>query len=148
MHSRWEQFPVRKAIVHWGGPWNCREFWHSFSWILSCRGMANKVSDNSNPPVLHRTCLQQVSYDCQDAGGANGVLFQVGKLRYLARICCGRQGEMPHCKKKHGAVLPPSPKRTEQDMPLLRDWRFSRFLTCRTSRRLVQKTQALIQDSV
>jgi hypothetical protein len=29
---------------------------------------------------------------------------------------------MPHCKK-YGAVFPPSPKRTEQDMPLQEDWR-------------------------
>jgi hypothetical protein len=55
---------------------------------------------------------------------------------------------MPHCKKKYGAVLPPSPKSTEEDMPLQEDWMFSRFLTHAISRELVQKAQELILDTV
>jgi hypothetical protein len=67
-----------------------------------------------------------VSYDCQDAECANGVFIQVGKLGCSARICCGRQHEIPQCKK-YGAVLLPSPKSTEQDMPLQEDSSFSQI---------------------
>jgi hypothetical protein len=54
---------------------------------------------------------------------------------------------MPHYKK-YGAVLPPSPRNTEEDMTLQEDWWFSEFLTYRISRELVQKAQELIQDKL
>jgi hypothetical protein len=40
-----------------------------------------------------------------------------------------------HTVRSMLAVSPPSPKSTEQDMPLQEDWRFSRLLTCRISKR-------------
>jgi hypothetical protein len=89
----------------------------------------------------------QVSYSSQDAERANGVLNQVWKQRCAVRICYGRQGEMPHCKK-YGAVFPPSPRSTEQDTPIQEDWRFSKFLTHTISRELVYMAQELIQDTV
>jgi hypothetical protein len=50
-----------------------------------------------------------------------------------------------HTVTSIGAVLPPSPRSTELDMPLQEDWRFSKFLTYRISRQLVQKAHELLQ---
>jgi hypothetical protein len=73
--------------------------------------------------------------------------LKVEKLRCSARICCGRWGDMSHCKK-YVAVLPPSPKSTQQDMPLQGNCIFSRFLTHAISRELVQKAREFIEDTL
>jgi hypothetical protein len=54
---------------------------------------------------------------------------------------------MPQCKK-YGAVLSPSPKSIEKDMPLQEDWRFSKFLAHTISGEPVQKAQELIQNTM
>jgi hypothetical protein len=89
-----------------------------------------------------------VSYDCRDAEGGKVLLNQAGKFKCSAAYkYYGMQSEVPHCKK-YGAVLPPSPRSTEQDMPLQEDWWFSIFLTQRISSWLVQKTRVNTGDNV
>jgi hypothetical protein len=78
--------------------------------------MDNKGSDNRDP--MHYTeHVYNVCHDFHDAEGGKGVLIQVGKLRCSARRYCGRKGEIPHRKRKDGAVLPSSPNenRTRHD---------------------------------
>jgi hypothetical protein len=51
---------------------------------------------------------------------------------------------MLHCNKKYGAVLPPSPKSAEQDMPLKKTGGSPDSSHVESQREMVQKAQDLI----